>query len=608
MLRSPSIALKLYRNLSIRSKLLLVIYVQILIPLILVGFLSYKNSEMMIKENSTDYSRDIMNMIKLRLDDFFSNLDTISQDLLYENKIYEALKSNSIVQDPVSIFEYENSVNSHLKRVVISRHEIRSICIFSKDGKTYYADDNSKAAGSRSDMPYTELLDKARESKGKSFIYIEADDGKVKNLYLVRQINDTDNFEELGIIVMKVNRDMLDEVYQGLTGELRNIAILSQNNELIACRDYDDFDAFSEILKKNTIGESGYSIDKDKGIFIAYSTLDRTGWKTVAYVTTDQMYKDANSLRNRIILICLLCVLVLSALTTIIAFDFVMPVKKLVKGMKQVQNGEENVSIQIDREDELGFLSKTFNEMSAEIHHLVTCVYREQLTRKEAELKALQSQINPHFLFNTLEAINWLAQLNNVPEISETVSDLSELMEASIGRDDSLITIREEFTYTEKYISLQKRRFGDRIEFIKDIQPDLENIEIPRLLIQPLIENAVYHGIEGIRGKGIIKLSAVKYDDCIRIEVLDNGIGMGSEELRRLNERLSMDNDTYFKKLGESKKRRVGIENVNRRIKLRYGEKFGLRIESEEERFTKAIVIIPCQESDANGGLTCSKF
>ncbi len=608
MQHSPSIVLKFYRNLSIRSKLLLVIYVQILIPLILVGFLSYKNSEMIIKENSTDYSRDIMNMIKLRLDDFFNNLDTISQDLLYETKIYEALKSSKLVEDPVSIFEYENSVNSHLKRVVISRREIRSICIFSSDGKTYYADDNSQAAGSRSDMPYKEMLDKARKSKGKTLIHIEANDGKVENIYLVRQINDTDNFNELGLMVMRVNKEMLDKVYQGLTGELRNIAILSQKNDLITCRDYDDYDAFSEVIKKGTVNGSGYSIDKNKGIFIAYSTLERTGWKTVAYVTADQMYKDANSLRNRIILICVLCVLVLSAITTIIAFDFVNPVNKLVDGMKQVQAGEENVAIQIDREDELGFLSKTFNEMSAEIHYLVNCVYREQLTRKEAELKALQSQINPHFLFNTLEAINWLAQMNNVPEISNTVSDLSDLMEASIGRDESLISIREEFTYTEKYISLQKRRFGDRIEFIKNIQPDVENIEIPRLLIQPLIENAVYHGIEGIRGKGVITLSAEKDNECVRIGVMDNGIGMGVEELRSLNERLSMDNDTYFKMLGESKKRRIGIENVNRRIKLRYGEKYGLKIESEEGKFTKAIVTIPCCVSNMNGGFSCSRF
>lgn len=128
--------------------------------------------------------------------------------------------------------------------------------------------------------------------------------------------------------------------------------------------------------------------------------------------------------------------------------------------MKKVQAGEGNVSVKVDREDELGFLNKTFNEMSGEIHHLVNWVYREQLTRKEAELKALQSQINPHFLFNTLEAINWMAQLNNVPEISSTVSDLSDLMEAGIGRDDRLITIEEEFTYADKYISLQKRRFG----------------------------------------------------------------------------------------------------------------------------------------------------
>jgi two-component system sensor histidine kinase YesM len=239
--------------------------------------------------------------------------------------------------------------------------------------------------------------------------------------------------------------------------------------------------------------------------------------------------------------------------------------------------------------------------MSSEINHLVNWVYREQLTRKEAELKALQSQINPHFLFNTLEAINWLAQLNNVPEISSTVSDLSDLMEGSIGRDDRLITIKEEFTYADKYISLQKRRFGDRIELVKNIQPEVNSIKIPRLLIQPLIENAVYHGIERIRGKGIITLNAEKLEDCVSIEVIDNGAGMEREDLEQLNARLSMDNDTYFKSLSDKRSKSIGIENVNRRIKLFYGENYGLKIESEAGRYTKAVVMIPFKIS-ADGG------
>lgn len=599
---SPTGLLKFYRNLPIRNKLVLVLYIQILIPLILVGYLSYKNSESIIMEKSTDYSRDILNMIHLRLNDYINNLSTISQDLLYENKLYDVFKTGQHQNDPLSRFEYENAVNSHLKLVVLSRREIRAIYAYYAKDRIYYADDNSREAKSKDDLPYEGMLEEAKQHKGKPFLYLVSEGKKVNDIYLVRQIIDRDRFSELGLLVMHIKKEVLDEVYQGLTGNLQNIAILSSDNKLIVSRDANDTTIFSDVLMKNVKGDMDDKIDTKSGLFISYLTLKNTGWKIVAYVAIDELYKDAYTLRRNIIMICVVCVLLLSVITAIIALDFVNPINKLVKGMKKVQAGEGNVYVQVDREDELGFLNKAFNEMSSEIHHLVNWVYREQLTRKEAELKALQSQINPHFLFNTLEAINWMAQLNNVTEISNTVSDLSDLMEASIGRDDRLISIAEEFTYADKYISLQKRRFGDRIELVKQVQEDVAEIKIPRLLIQPLIENAVYHGIERSRGKGFVELNTYKTGSSVTIEVIDNGAGMDREELEQLNAKLSMDNDTYFKKLGEKKSRSIGIENVNRRIKLFYGEKYGLLIESEEGSYTKAVVTIPCDENSGREG------
>jgi two-component system sensor histidine kinase YesM len=586
---------KIFGKISIKTKLVMLLITQILIPLVLIGFLSYKNSESIIKENSTDYSRDILHMIRLRLDDYINNLIQISQDLLYDEKIYEALMSDSSIEDPLKIYESQSSVNSHLKMVVISRPEIRSLCIYTNDGKVFYQDDNTREAGFRNVLPYEEMLGQARKEKGKPSLYIMSDGQRAQDIYMIRQINDRDSFEELGLLIMHVKKEILDQVYQGLTGNLENIMILSPNMELIASRDYDDLSVMTDVLNESIEGYMGEKIDEKAGMFISYITQQITGWKIVSYVSLDVLYKDANTLKNNIIMLCIAAVIVLSFVTLIIAVNIVKPINNLVNGMKKVQSGE-GIRLEIDREDEFGFLQRAFNEMASEIHHLVNWVYREQLTRKEAELKALQSQINPHFLFNTLEAINWMAQLNDVPEISDTVSDLSDLMEASIGRDDRLITIEEEFRYADKYISLQKRRFGDKIELIKDIQSDVYDIKIPRLLIQPLIENAVYHGIERNRGRGTINLNAYRDEQGrVCVEVIDNGAGMGPEELEELNARLAMDNDTYFKNLGGKKRTSIGIENVNRRIKLFYGENYGLKMESRIGEYTKVTVTIPCE-------------
>lgn len=594
---------KVYKNLSIKKKMLLILYIQIIIPLILIGFMSYKMSSDIIQRKSVAYSEDILHMIELRLKDYIYNVDLISQDLIYDQKVYSILNNDSIKHDIINDYENEDAINNILKKVVLSRKEIQSICFVSKSKNYYFFDNNSKKGSIKDSAPFDIILDNARAAYGKTIWYLDSKGGQVNNIFLARTIYNQNNYNEIGLMVIMVRKEVLATVYQDLeTKNMKNIAIISDKNDLIVSSSPDN--AYILNLKLgNNITQKDWSItDKKAGTLISQITLGNPRWRVVSYITLKDLFKEIVMLRQWIIVLSLLSVLILSVLSMYIAVDFIKPIKKLVKAMGKLQKGEDNVQINVDREDELGFLNKAFNIMAKEIHNLVNWVYREQITRKEAEIKALQSQINPHFLFNTLESINWMAQLNQVPEISETVSDLSALMEASIGRDDRLITLEEEFMYADKYISLLKRRFEDKIELVKQVSDEALKVEIPRLLIQPLIENAVHHGIEKSREKGRILLKAFLNEDKLIIEVEDDGMGIEKEELELLNERLSMDNDTYFRSLNSKKNKSIGIENVNRRIKLFYGENFGLEIESELGAYTKALVSIPLAKMEIKEG------
>lgn len=591
---------KFYKDLSIKKKLLLAFYIQIIIPMIFMGFLSYRNSAQTIKQISTNYAKDILQMIELRFDDFLSNLSVISQDLLYDKTIYNALTQKNI-NDPIMGYEIENEISNSMKKIILSRPEVQAIAIVGNDGRFYYADDNSSNNSIKNILPYEKLLEKARQHQGKVTWYTDSSNGVVNHIYLVRTIYHQDTFREIGLQAILVNKNFLRTVYDGLTRSMQNIIILSENHDLIAARnsDYDYFINDSSFRKLQN--EKDSKIDYDINALVSYTTISETGWKIITYVPLNVLYRDAYALRRNLILLCIVTVIILSAFNLSIAMSFINPINRLVKGMKMVQKDNRIVYIDDEREDEIGFLNKTFNEMSREINHLVNWVYREQITRKEAELKALQSQINPHFLFNTLESINWMARLNNVPEISEAVTDLSDLMEASIGRDDRLITVEEEFKYSDKYISIIKRRFEDKVEFKKEILNGAGKVRIPRLLIQPLVENAVYHGIDRLRGKGEILLKAYIEGERLVIIVMDTGPGIDSVELDALNRRLSLDNDTYFKNLRTESRQSIGIENVNRRIKLFYGDDYGLKIESEKGKFTRIIVSIPVNNEATEG-------
>jgi len=591
---------KFYKDLSIKKKLLLAFYIQIIIPMIFMGFLSYRNSAETIKQMSTNYAKDILQVIELRFNDYLSNLSIISQDLLYDKTIYNALVQKN-TNDPLLDYEIENEISNSMKKIILSRPEIQSIAIVSNDGRFYYADDNSSRNSIKNILPYDEVLEKARQNQGKVTWYTESSNGVVNHIYLVRTIYHQDTFREIGLQAILVNKNFLKTVYDGLTRSMQNIIILSDNYDLIAARNSN----YGEFLNDSSLGrlrnEKDSKIDPELNALVSYTTITETGWKVITYVPLNVLYRDAYTLRRNLLLLCIITVVILSAFNLSIAMSFINPINRLVKGMKMVQKDNRIVYIDDERDDEIGFLNKTFNEMSREINHLVNWVYREQITRKEAELKALQSQINPHFLFNTLESINWMAQLNNVPEISEAVTDLSDLMEASIGRGDRLITVEEEFMYSDKYISIIKRRFEDKIQFRKEILNGAGKVRIPRLLIQPLVENAVYHGIDRLRGKGEIILKAYIEGENLLIVVMDTGPGIGIAELDALNRRLSLDNDTYFKNLRTESGKSIGIENVNRRIKLFYGDKYGLKIESEKGKYTRVIVCIPANSEPTEG-------
>lgn len=618
--------LQFYRNISIKKKLLLVLYIQILIPLVFIGFFSFKNSEEIITSKSLSYSKDILSLIELRLQDTVRNLDIISQDLSSDPSVYAALlndDNNNI--NKLDKYEVESKLNNVFLNAATTRNEIESICIVTNKKLFYVYDNITNDSNIKSIVKqnYTDIRRSAAIANGKSIWFFNCKNGIAQNAYLVRRINNRDNYREIGLLVVEINMQFFDMVLQGLESEvMQNTTILSSNNEIILCKNKAALDKYQQVIKDIPYEKNSF-VDKKNNIFVAHTSLsvDNTAlrndglgfndaqprqsdprWRIVTYIPLKQLYSDVENLRNRIILLCVGSILILSVVSVFMSFDMIKPINQLVKAMKGMNI--DNISdsyIEIERKDELGFLHKTFNNMTKEIDHLVTWIYREQITRREAEIKALQSQINPHFLFNTLESINWMAQLNNVPEISETVSDLSTLMEASIGRDDRLITIEEEFIYIDKYIALLKRRFEDRISLNKEVDPKVLYVKIPRLLIQPLIENAVYHGVENSRGKGIITLSASIKEDIIVIEVIDNGNGISAEDIVKLNKGLEMDNDTYFKSLTNKKNKSIGIDNVNRRIKLFYGEKYGIKIESKLNIYTKVSVTLPAQSYNKEG-------
>ncbi len=575
---------------SIKQKLLLLFSVQIIIPMAFMGVMFYKNTESIIQNKSVSYSADLLKMIELRMNDFSNNLTSITDDILYDEKMYAILDEDHTDTEEQELQEY--GYNS-LRRICLSHKEIQRISIASLEAYVYSYDLNAGGAELEGDAPFPEMVQKARLADRMPTWYTHLNGkGEVINLYLVRMIYDNDDFSERGLIVVQINREKLKSVYNDLSTEfMQNINILSQDNKwIIGTQKNWNYDDEKEWLL-NQKEDWNYRIDKSQQRLIAFMNVQGTEWKIIAEGSLDQLVNQEMSHFRFVFIIIMICtILILSIFSILMAMDILNPIHRLVHSIKKVEEENIHEEVIVDREDELGYLSKCFNKMSGEIDNLLNRVYKEQLTRREAELKALQAQINPHFLFNTLESINWMAQLNNVPEIRDMVTSLGALIEASIGKGNPMVPLSKELKYIDSYLLIMKNRYGDRLSYESDVDTSVLHYEVPKLILQPLVENAIYHGIDKTRKKGTITLTIKRQENEIYIEVMDNGKGMLPEEVEELNRRLKEDHDDYI--LGDNRKS-IGLANVNGRLKLFFGDEYGLQVEGEYEKYTKMKLYIP---------------
>lgn len=288
--------------------------------------------------------------------------------------------------------------------------------------------------------------------------------------------------------------------------------------------------------------------------------------------------------------IIMIVIMVLGAFvfSVIISGSISKPIRLLSNITKQVAKGDLTVRSNIQSGAEVKILSDSLNIMIEKLSDLIDTVKVEQNNLRDAELKLLQAQINPHFLYNTLDAIMWLAEADQKREVIDMVGSLSDYFRTSLSKGNDLITIEEEILHIKSYLEIQQFRYKDILDYNIFIDGDLRHYRIPKITLQPLVENALYHGIKNKRGKGIITISGKRIEDKIYLSVSDNGQGMTKQRLYEINTGICQEENkgqTQF----------YGLYNVNERLQLYYGKNFGLQIKSEHKEGTEVIVVMPCK-------------
>ncbi len=587
-----------YYNISIKTKLLLIILILMICSIVFMGYLSYQSYARVFRDKSVDNMKKNVDEYTTILSERVGSLINLSQKILLDDKIYDINKeflNNSENNKSLAETSLQINLNMYLHSYLLSRQEFDLIIFhYNGNGKNYYVF-NDNYGGVRDISPKGDMFDKAKEGKGDPAWYLDIEGGSLKGIYLERSVINA-AYKEIGTIAFKIREDYLfGTIRKYLANKVQSVSVYSDTTRLFY---YNTFDPkLEEAALKLLSGSKPNNTDtlnfKGDKIYMFYNLVPPLNWKFAVYISSDIMLADLKKVLFVTIILCALTLPVWLLLIHFLYKDIIKPINILVESMDKIEKGETGITVDIKRNDELGYVFKTFNKMSQQINNLINNVYKEKLAMKDAEIKALQAQINPHFLYNTLETINWKAKLYGVDDISEMVTALSSIIDANIDRNnEKMIPIKKELEYIDNYNLLIQKRFGKKIAFVKSIEDVTLEFNIPRLLIQPLIENAIYHGLETKKGGGTVELIITVEENMVLIIVADDGTGIDDDVLKSLKASLDKNVENQYES-----RTKIGIMNVHKRIKLIYGEEYGLKIFSEAGKGTTIILKLPFREN-----------
>ena len=372
---------------------------------------------------------------------------------------------------------------------------------------------------------------------------------------------------------------MLFRSYAFILDESGNIVYHPQQQQLYNELQTENIDLIVKSKEDTVRTEKG-----NRGKLYSISRSNKTGWTVVGCMSVSELLRKSNQAQSIYVLISALLMIVALLFSRFLAKSLTYPLQRLRDSMSRVQEGHfDGADVEIDSENEIGSLTKSFNVMTHRIQDLMEQNVKEQEAKRKSELKALQSQINPHFLYNTLDSIIWMAEGRKYEEVVLMTASLARLLRQSISNEDEVVPLAREVEYAKGYLTIQKMRYKDKLEFEIDVEPSILNIPLIKLVLQPIIENAIYHGLKYKESKGLLQVKGFMKDGNAVLQVIDNGVGMDEETLSHI----------YDKHKVNYRSNGVGVYNVQQRLVLYYGKDYGIIYHSEKGKGTTASVVIP---------------
>lgn len=567
-------------------------YFLIVIVCAVIGYMlaAIYNSRQIIEDMTTENTEHMISIINDEIDSYILNMASYSELLSQNSDVRTYLFAQGQGTRRIQCKSRIEEQFSILKR---ARKDIVNIGVISKDGR-YFFNSSEQTINSGANIDEYVWLNEA--FSGKRSVSPSHVQNIIKDEYpwvvtlsdVIVNYVDKDN---PGAVFIDLNFSTISNLCDDVSlGEKGYIFIVDKDGTIVYHPKqqliYGGFitEEIDKVLSSDD--KSLYSEDGSKLYIIGKSDL--TGWTTVGVYYQEEVIKRARGIVQQYLIIAVVLLAVATLFAIMLANAVTWPILKLRESMLQVQNGDFDVHLEeIETDDEIGDLVTSFETMTGEINHLIDNNIQAEKEKRRNEMKALQAQINPHFLYNTLDSIIWMSQAGKKEDVIQMTSSLSKLLRRSISNPEEMVTLEEEIDQVKNYLVIQKMRYRDKLEYEINTDEELNKHMVIKLLLQPLVENAIYHGIKYKDGKGLITIREYVSDGKLCISVQDDGVGMSPNELEHI----------YDEEKNSSVSTGVGVYNVDKRIKLNYGEEYGLFYRSWQGMGTVATIMLPLDDN-----------
>ena len=576
---------KIVYNRSIRNSIFIYFTITSLVAVLLIVISIYSRLSSQLYDTVKQENVNLVNRVDSSMEVYLRNIMKLS-DTIY----YGIIKNTNLSEDSIGeklTLLYNNNKEQVSNIALISKEgEPISVVPAARFRKNFKAEDEEwfvNALNKTENIHFTlPHVQKMFEKGDNSYNWV---------ISMSRAVEITvGGSTEQAVLLIEMAYQGLEEVLDEVTlGNGGYIYLMDSNGDIIW---HPKFELIaSGRVKENNLVAAGYDDGSREEVFngtrqtVVTKTVGYTGWKLVGVIKGTGISLNMLKTRLFIVFVILLIIFIVIIINSYISFRVTNPIRELEKSVKELEEGNLDADIYMGGSYEVQHLGKSVQDMKFRIKGLMQDIVNEHEEKRKSEFDSLQAQINPHFLYNTLDIIVWQIENEKQSEAVHTVTALARFFRLSLGKGKNIVTVKDEIDHVKNYLMIQHMRFKNKFDYEFDIAEDVLELPSLKLMLQPLVENAIYHGMEFMDGDGMIMVKAWREEDELYLSVADNGLGMTEDKVEMIL--------TGKSSSGNGRGSGIGVKNVNERIKLYFGEAYGLTIDSEPDEGTKVTIHLP---------------